>query len=271
MERLYAEWLRLFPSAKDSALVAGKYRLIVFRKNVPYKAFVQNRYERQKVSEKWSDHFAQLEKERMKLRQRETSFWEIQPHGMSCHAQMPDPFELMKAHCIHFAANVLATRHRRVTFPTWWLNESIAYFFEKRISGTIETYNTSVGGGGYADAGPIEGDQKNPWTDHNRWQDLLLQMVRQGRDPSLEKIKGKELYGEKNRLATEDLAKGYSVVTYLIQSDAAKFAAFFEAAKEGQGSPVEREVAAVLEHYGSYQAIEDGWRKYALNGFRLAR
>jgi hypothetical protein len=207
----------------------------------------------------------------MKLRQRETSFWEIQPFGMSCHAQMPDPFELMKAHCIHFAANVLVTRHRHVRFPTWWLNESLAYFFEKRISGTIETYNTSVGGGGYADAGPIEGDQKNPWLDHNRWQDLLLQMVRQGRDPSLEKIKGKELYGEKNRLATEDLAKGYSVVTYLIQSDAAKFAAFFEAAKEGPGSPVEREVVAVLQHYGSYQAIEDGWRQYALNGFRLAR
>jgi hypothetical protein len=30
-------------------------------------------------------------------------------------------------------------------------------------------------------------------------------------------------------------------------------------------------VAAVIKHYGSYSKIEERWKAYALNGFRLAR
>ena len=55
----------------------------------------------------WSDAFAREEEERMKLRQRETSFWLVDPEILSGHVQMPDPYEGLRAHCVHFGANVL--------------------------------------------------------------------------------------------------------------------------------------------------------------------
>ena len=36
-------------------------------------------------------------------------------------------------------------------------------------------------------------------------------------------------------------------------------------------TPVEREVLAVIKHYGSYRKIEEGWKAYALNNFRIPR
>ena len=62
------------------------------------------------------------------------------------------------------------------------------------------------------------------------------------------------------------------MVCFLILDDAKKFAAFYSDAKNGPGdSPIEREVAAVIKHYGSYDKIEARWKAYALNNFRIPR
>lgn len=271
MEKLWLEWIRVFPDAEKSDILRGKHRLYVFRKSGPYQRFVRERYRRQKETEKWSDLFAKEEEARMNLRLRETSFWDVQPYPESAHVMMPDPFEGLRAHCVHFGANILASRHGRVRFPTWWLNEGLAYYFELRVTGSIQTFNTNVGGGGYANAAGLETGQNDPWLDATKWQELLAGLVRTNRDPSLDQMKGKDLFSSKNKLAVPDLAKGLSVVTFLVQDDAKKFAAFYADAKEGSGQPVEREVAAFLKHYGNYGAVEEAWRKYAQNGFRLAR
>ncbi len=273
MQALLAEWLRLFPETDPQALLPGKQRLYTFKKNPPYQKLVRGLFEEQKRTQDWPIEFAKQEEERMKLRLRETNFWMTEPEILAGHVQMPDPFEGLKAHCIHFGANVLATRtvHAR-RFPTWWLMEGLAYYFERRITGSIQTFNTDVGGGGYADASAVESNRGDPWLDASKWNSMLLGLVQGGRDPKLEAIKGKDLYAVKNRLVTGDLAKAWSVVTYLIEDDAKKFAAFFADAKGGSGGdPVERETAAVLKHYGSYGKIDEGWKKYALNGFRVVR
>jgi hypothetical protein len=272
MERLFQEWVRIFPDAKGSDILPGKHRVFAFKKPRPYQKFVRARYERHKAAEEWSARFAKLEEQRMKLRLRETSFWDVQPDIVSGHVQMPDPFEGLKAHCVHFGANILATRQSRLGFPTWWLNEGLAYYFEKKITGTVQTYNADVGGGGYADAGPVESSKSRPWLDASRWQEMLLNLVRQGRAPKLEKMKGKDLFSSTHRLNAKDLAKSMTVVTFLIEDDRKKFAEFFVDAKTSGGdSPVEREAAAVIKHYGSYKKIEERWRQYALNGYRLVR
>ncbi|MEE8106163.1 MAG: hypothetical protein V3T86_11570 [Planctomycetota bacterium] len=273
MEKAFAEWCRLFPSARDSDILAGKHRIYVFRKNPPYKKLVRYLYNHQRRTEKWSADRAKNEKLRMNLKQRETSFWEVQPEAFSAHVQMPDPFEGLKSHVVHFGGNVLATRHVSVRFPTWWLSEGVAYYLEKRVTGTIQTFNTDVGGaGGYADKGPIENNKANPWLDGTKWPELLANLVRGGRDPLLDKFKGKTLWGSKNRLNARELAKSWSLVTYMIESDKKKFAAFFEDSKTGPGeTDVEREVGAMLKHYGSHRKLEEKWRNYARNGFRLAR
>ena len=49
MERLLAEWYRLWPKAKDTDLVAGKYRLYVFKKNRPYQKLVKAEYAKLKA------------------------------------------------------------------------------------------------------------------------------------------------------------------------------------------------------------------------------
>jgi len=272
MERTFGEFVRIFPDAAKSDILAGKHRMFAFRKNRPYQKLVRNRYKRQKKSEQWSARFAQEEEARMKLRLRETSFWEFQPVAFSAHVQMPDPFEGLKSHCVHFGGNILITRHIRQRFPTWWLSEGIAYYLEKKVTGGIQTFNADVGGGGYANQGPLDSSQANPWLDGNKWPDMLLKLVRQGRDPKLAKIKGKVLYGKKNRLTAQDLAKAVSVVSYLATDNTKKFAAFVRDAKTGPGgNAVEREVSAVIKHYGSYTKIEQGWKSYALNGFRVNR
>jgi len=272
MEKLFVEWTRLFPADRDSRILEGKHRVFVFRKARPYQLLVRARYERQKATEHWSENFARTEEERMKMRLRETSFWDVQPYVVSGHVQMPDPFEALKAHCVHFGANALVTRHARTRFPTWWLNEGIAYWFEKRITGTIQTFNGDVGAaGGYANQNPLDTNKANPWLDATRWEDLLVALIREGRDPPLDRMKSKVLFGSENRLGAQDLAKAWSLVSFLIQDDPEKFAAFLDECKGGSGSEVEREAAAVILHYGSYDKIEQGWRAWALNGFRAVR
>ena len=291
MEKLYAEWLKAFPQARaDRELLPGKQRLYVFKKARPYQKLCKWAFDQFQKSDEHSKERLKLEKGRMKARQRETSFWDVQfrrvneagaEYGgaaedevMSAHVQMPDPFEGLKAHCVHFGANILATRHDGVRFPTWWLNESLAYYFEIKVAGSAQTFSLSVGGGGmgYAKNNPVMEGEKNPWLDSANWQAKLLTMARAGNDPKLERIKGKDLFDNKNRLNAQDLAKGWSVVTFLMLDDAKKFAAFYRDAKNGPGSDaVEREVSAVIKHYGSYRKIEQAWKKYALNNFRIAR
>jgi hypothetical protein len=272
MERLYGEWKRIFPDADDKALFAGgKYTLYAFKKNPPYQKLVRAIYDRMKEEGGHSDSFLKREEERMRARLRVTSLWDVTPAPLSAHVQMPDPFEGLRAHCIHFAANVLASRHARVAFPTWWLNEGIGYYFEKHVAGAIQTYSTDVGVAKYAEEGAADA-KVDPWLDATQWPNLLLQLVRGGRDPQLDRMKGKNLYEDMNRLTVQDVAKAWSVVTYLIHDDPRKFAAFFKDAKTGAGdTDVEREVAAVIKHYGSYGKIEEGWKAYALNGYRIQR
>ena len=175
---------------------------------------------------------------------------------------------------MHFGANVLATRHETVAFPTWWLNEALAYYLEIKVAGGAQTFSVSVGGGqgGYANPGAVIEGEKNPWLDSSNWEGKLLQMARAGGDPKLDHFKGRDLYDPSNRLTAEQLAKGWSIVKFLILDDARKFAEFFTDAKTGPGeTPVEREVAAVIKHYGSYRKIEERWRAFALNNFRIVR
>jgi len=291
MEKLHAEWLKVFPQARgDRQLLPGKQRVYVFKKARPYQKLCKWVYDQYEKSGEHSKEALRLEKGRMKMRQRETSFWEVQfqrvseagaEYGgaaddevMSAHVQMPDPFEGLKAHCVHFGANILATRCDGVGFPTWWLNEALGYYFEIKVAGSAQTFSLNVGGGGggYSANNPLIEGQKNPWLDSGNWQNKLLALTRTGNDPKLEKFKAKTLFGKANRLTAHELAKGWSVVTFLILDDGKKFAAFFHDAKNGPGSsPVEREITAVIKHYGSYRKIEQRWRKYALNNFRIVR
>ncbi|MCZ6572008.1 MAG: hypothetical protein O7C98_02455 [Planctomycetota bacterium] len=287
MEKLYAEWLRVFPSSKDENLLEGKHRVYVFRKNPPYRRLARWAFEQQKQSQRWDPARLRMEKVRTSLRQRVTSFWEVHfkrvnPQGdqygradteiMSAHVQMPDPYEGLRAHCVHFGGNILVTRFvNAYRFPTWWLNEGIAYYFEKRITGKIHTFSADVGGGGYT-SGDIEGDRKNPWLDTDNWPGQLAGLVQKRRDPQLQKMKGKDIFSDSNRLTAQELAKAWSVVTYLIHSDAKKFEAFVRDAKQGPGdTAVERETASVIKHYGGYDKVEKGWRKYVGNNFRIVR
>ena len=272
MERLYAEWKRVFPDTDEKLLFGGtKYTLYAFKKSPPYQALVRALFDRLKEEKGHSDAWIKREEERMRSKLRVTSFWDVLPGPHSAHVQMPDPFEGLRSHAAHFASNALATRHARLAFPTWWLNEGLGYYFEKQITGAIQTFSTDVGVAKYAEQ-PAPDAKGDPWLDAAQWNNLVLQLVRTGRDPQLDKIKGKNLYEAENRLSVQDLAKAHSVVTFLILDDPKKFAAFFKDAKAGgSGGDVEREVAAVIKHYGSYGKIEERWKAYALNGYRLAR
>jgi hypothetical protein len=271
MERLYGEWKRIFPDADEKQLLGGtKYTLYVFKKSPPYQKLVRALFDRLKEEGGHSEAWLKREEDRMRARLRVTSLWEVSPAPYSAHVQMPDPFEGLRSHCAHFAANALATRYGNVCYPTWWINEGLGYYFEKQVTGSIQTFSTDVGVAKYAET-PQPDAKGDPWLDANQWGALLLQLVRTGRDPQLDKIKGKNLYEAENKLSVQDLAKGASVVTFLILDDPKKFAAFFRDAKTGSGSDVEREAAAVIKHYGSYSKIEERWKAYALNGYRLAR
>jgi hypothetical protein len=271
MERVYTEWKRIFQDSDDKVIFGGsKYTLYVFKKSPPYQKLVRALFDRLKEEKTHSEAWMQREEERSRARLRVTSFWDVTPLPCSAHVQMPDPFEGLKSHCAHFVANAIATRYQRTNFPTWWLNEGLGYYFEKQVTGAIQTFSTDVGVAKYAEQ--PSGDQKSdPWLDASQWNALLTQLVRTGRDPQLDKMKGKNLYEADNRLSVQDLAKGHSVVTFLILDDPKKFAAFYKDVKTGNGSEVEREVAAVIKHYGSYGKIEERWKAYALNGFRISR
>jgi len=271
MERLVAEFERVLPDARNSDLLAGRYRLYAFRKAGPYRRFVRARFDRLKQEGTHSKRWLQEEERRMKLRMRETSFWEVQPYPISAHVQMPDPFEALKSHCVHFGANVLAWRYSRTRFMTWWLTEGIGYYFEKKVTGTIQTYSSDIGAAKYAQQGPVD-PAKNPWVDASKWPALLSNLVRTGRDPKLDRMKGKNLHDPKNLLKAPDLAKALTVVAFLIQDDVKTFREFMHAVKNGGPSdPIEREVSAVIKHYGSYRKLEERWKVYALNGYRIAR
>ena len=81
---------------------------------------------------------------------------------------------------------------------TAWTHHSPASQFDLttsvKVTGTIQTFNVDVGGGGgYANQGPVDGEQKNPWVDAAAWNGLLTTLVRTGRDPQLERGIGEVL------------------------------------------------------------------------------
>jgi len=54
MEKLVSEWHRLFPQAKGTELLAGKYRLYVFRKARPYQKLVKALFKQEKEQYQWT-------------------------------------------------------------------------------------------------------------------------------------------------------------------------------------------------------------------------
>ncbi len=275
LERTFSEWLRLFPDTADNIL-EGKCRVFVFRKAPPYQRLVRAKHKRLLASGRFTGDRLKIETLRMKMRLRETNFWEVVPNPMTVHVQMPDSIEALRSRCVHYATNVLMSRYREIRFPTWWLNEGVAYYLEKRVTGMIVTYNVDVGGGGsgrYAgEGGPVNEGQANPWMDAKKWESMLKQLVIAGKAPSLDKMKSKDLFTPGNKLTVPDIAKAYTLVRLLVRMDPKKFAKFVGDAKTGKSeNPVEREVSAVIKHYGGYKKIEASWVEYATNGFRVGR
>ena len=62
------------------------------------------------------------------------------------------------------------------------------------------------------------------------------------------------------------------LVAVLVSSRSGMAAQVFIDAKAGSGdSDLEREVNAMLKHYGGYRKVDGGWRAYAKNNFRIVR
>ena len=149
LERMFGEWLRIFPDTRDDIL-AGKCRILVFRKAPPYQRLVRAKHKRLLAAKSLKGDRLKIETLRMKMRLRETNFWEVVPNPETVHVQMPDSLEALRSRCVHYATNVLMSRYKKIAFPTWWLNEGVAYYLEQRVTGMIVTYNVDVGGGGAA-------------------------------------------------------------------------------------------------------------------------
>ncbi len=157
---------------------------------------------------------------------------------------------------VHHAVHLLDEVVHRLRKP--WINEALAYRQTIGVLGTCLTHCLAQTEPGATRAGRPMSDPK-PWEHVDRWKPLLRQMVHAGDDAPLREL----LHKTRLDLTFTDAVKCWSVVSWLIERDAAKFAALLP-----RLAVAARQDVALQEHYGQgVEQLDTEWRQYVLRTY----
>jgi hypothetical protein len=178
--------------------------------------------------------------------------------------QFPNPDRTLVSNALHNVGLVLLTRYRfNYRFPSAWLSEGFAYHLELETLGYSESFTigrSSVAGTGEAGGGTTEGERP-AWSESGKWPAALQQLVTAGTDPPLRRLAEMT----QDQMGYEELVKSWSVVTFLVQWDAARFKQFVDGSKKRDA--VEEE--ALQAAYGAdFREVDRKWRAWVAAGFK---
>jgi hypothetical protein len=183
---------------------------------------------------------------------RQPSFWNVQP-PLSGHYLFPNTVQRLASGVSHNVTPILLTLWKRPQFPSVWLREGLAYVIEMQAIGRSETYTVGRGGG-------VGGGDPASWVDSAKWKESLLAAVRAQQDVPLPRLAKMSI----DQMSYPELVKAWSVVDYLVKTDAAKTRAFLAATKQRD----KEEEEALRESWGlDYRGLEAKWRAFAEAGF----
>ncbi len=162
----------------------------------------------------------------------------------------------LASYAAHAGALALLARYRydyKKPAPGW-LAEGLAYQLELEANGRTDTYNVLR-------AGVAGGGDPGPWMEFGKWKDALKAAVAATQDTPAPRL----MAFSDDQFQLPDLVKSWSLVTFLIRLDRAKFKTFVDGVKV-RDATVEQ---ALKDAYNvDPRALEARWRAWVEGGFQ---
>lgn len=175
------------------------------------------------------------------------SFWWPDPPRVGAYL-FPQTVPVVRSNLAHDLVLLLLNRYRfNYRFTTPWLAEGLAYHLEIARVGPSSSFTINR-------AGVPGGGDPTVWLESARWPELLRGLALGSLDTPMPRL----ATASADTFTICDLAKCWSVVRLLVESDPAKFKAFVDAVKANRDQPEE---AALKAAYGlDYRGLEALWR-----------
>ena len=178
------------------------------------------------------------------------SFWWTDPKCAVGAYLFPNTLDAVRSNVAHTLVFVLLNRYRfNYRFTSPWLSEGLAYHLEMAAVGPSSSFTIGR-------AGIPGGGDPQAWQDTKRWPELLRSIVLGAQDTPLPRLARSPADG----LSLVDLAKAWSVIHWLAESDPTKLKAFLDLTKTQRDEPDETNFKQV---YGFDMREADAkWREH---------
>ncbi len=252
-DKCFAEWTRITGVEKAERMFDGQKCLIVVCKSSQQYKLVGPWYEKT-----YPDGGAQP------AMQSVTYFPFPYPRCMIAMHLKPADVNGLKNNVAHEIGHMLIYRHDfNYNFSPVWLTEGFGSWLEGKVLGLTNCYCSS---GGYGDhAAALEKMSNLEWA---KWKAGLKASVKARQDKNLSQIIPMQL----SDMSTAEVGKAWSVVDYMVSTDAAKFTKWLSLVKKHWPQPPkyewypakgEAQKKALQEAWGiDINALDDAWRTY---------
>lgn len=171
------------------------------------------------------------------------------PHASACfeNSQSIDAFEMALIHNV--GHDLLCAWHKNEK-PPIWIDEGFASLFEMKVLERTGSY--CIGGGTAAN------DPNKNWKQGSEWPGLLKEAAKAHKDADFAVMRKKK---EWSSITHEERAKAYSLVAYMVETDAKKFVEFVNGLKDGK-----QDDTALGDAWGglTFEKLEKDWREWVL-------
>jgi hypothetical protein len=240
-EAVATGFVRLLGVVPGDGLDDLRVEVVVTHKVPAYARYAQTFDKEQGISKKsgwegWPTQVARM-----------PSFWWTDPKVAIGTYLFPNPIQVAKSAVAHDVSHALFNRYRfNYRHEKEWLREGLAYHLEIAHAGPSFSFNIG------RDGVPGGGDPV-AWQDTTKWPELLKALVAAGQDPPLAS------FATATGLGRADLAKSWSLVTWLVENDRAKFKTFVDTAKKNRDEPLDE---ALRTAYGlDFRSLDAKWRE----------
>lgn len=170
------------------------------------------------------------------------------PAGASCYEAVNDNRSSFEKGILHNTGHLMLHSVFKNEKSPVWLDEGFASWIEMQVCKECGTYCIAQG--------TTTSDPKKDWKTAANWPVLLKEAAQWKKDADFALMRKKKDYVE---ISHEERAKAYSIVSFMIEKDAAAFAKFVQALKEAKSDD-----QALGDAYDklTFEKLEREWRQW---------
>ncbi len=245
LERTYRDFVRDFAVHPQTRLFhKAKCRVFLIQKALEFERLLT-----------WYGKEMKQDPQRINLILQNRGTYYVYPEPYVLGYQFPDPFEQFVGRTVHKTSHILILAWLYTgRFLPWWITEGLGAAQEIDVLGRCDTFCITTRG--YGNEG---GPSAEKWQNSEDWKSKLKLAVSMHRDPALSTIKKKGL----NKLNHFDLAKAWSVVSWLMEHKRERFIEFLKLLKTGLAQD-----EALKRAFGmGWGKLDKEWRTYVQNNY----